>query len=208
MRTISDSEAFMLLATSNEQSDMTPLEWGMHALNYQGKLKEYAAIVGKAESSLSESKKAAEVLQYFTEKIRPGEFSQNNKIRPGEFMDKTKHLYEISKTERDLWLLLCEWLMSGENGKREVADIVDEVKQLKSDHAFLQPYEKVVSRYLENRSIDGKSVKMLGDLVDSTIKAIYQRRDEHPESTVDFDGYIEQFYHWLKDNSGGASGAL
>jgi hypothetical protein len=106
-----------------------------------------AAIVGKAESSLSESKKAAEVMSYYFEKIRPGEFSQNNKIRPGEFMDKTKHLYEISKTERDLWLLLCEWLMSGENGKREVADIVDEVKQLKSDHAFLQPYEKVVSRY-------------------------------------------------------------
>jgi ParB/RepB/Spo0J family partition protein len=205
VRTISDSEAFMLLATSNEQSDMTPLEWGMHALNYQGKLKEYAAIVGKAESSLSESRKAAEVLQYFTEKIRTCEFPQNSKIRTCEFLDKTRHLYEISKADKSVWILLCDWLLSGEHGQREVIDIVDEVKQLKSDHAFLQPYEKVVSRYLENRSIDGKSVKMLGDLVDSTVKAIYQRRDEHPESTVDFDGYVEAFYYWLKDNNGGDS---
>jgi ParB/RepB/Spo0J family partition protein len=87
VRTISDSEAFMLLATSNEQSDMTPLEWGMHALNYQGKLKEYAVIVGKAESSMYENRKAAEVLQYFNEKTRTCEFPQNSKTRTCEFLD-------------------------------------------------------------------------------------------------------------------------
>lgn len=205
VREIADSEAFMLLATSNEQSDMTPLEWGMHALNYQGKLKEYAAIVGKAESSLSESRKAADVLHHILQQIRPVEFSHLQQIRPVEFLDKTQHLYEVSKADKSIWPLLCGWMISGEHGKREVADIVEEVKQLKSDHAFLQPYEKVVSRYLENRSIDSKTVKMLGDLADSTIKAIYQRRDEHPESTVDFDAYVEDFYFWLKDNSGGDS---
>lgn len=205
VRTISDGEAFMLLATSNEQSDMTPLEWGMHALNYQGKLKEYAAIVGKAESSLSESRKAAEVLHHFTEKIHAREFSVSREIHAREFLDKTKHLCEIGKAHQCVWCILCEWLLSSEHGHREVIDVVDEVKQLKSDHAFLQPYEKVVSRYLENRSIDGKTVKMLGDLADSTIKAIYQRRDEHPESTVDFDAYAKDFHFWLNDNSGGDS---
>jgi hypothetical protein len=83
----------------------------MHALNYQGKLKEYAAIVGKAESSLSESRKAAEVLQYFTEKIRTCEFPQNSKIRTCEFLDKTRHLYEISKADKSVWILLCDWLL-------------------------------------------------------------------------------------------------
>ena len=57
-------------------------------LNYQGKLKEYAAIVGKAESSMYENRKAAEVLRHFTEKIRTCEFPQNAKIRTCEFLGK------------------------------------------------------------------------------------------------------------------------
>ncbi len=205
VRDIADSEAFMLLATSNEQSDMTPLEWGMHALSYQGKLKEYAAIVGKGESRLSEYRKAAEVMNYYVQIIPALELSEKRKIPALEFLNKTVHLYEISKADKSVWVLLCNWLLSGDHGQREVADIVEEVKQLKSEQPFLQPYEKVVSSYLESRNIDGKTVKMLGDLADGTIKAIYQRRDDHPESTVDFDSYVEDFYFWLKDNSGGDS---
>jgi ParB/RepB/Spo0J family partition protein len=85
VRTISDSEAFMLLATSNEQSDMTPLEWGMHALNYQGKLKEYAAIVGKDAASVTKYKKSAEVLRSYLEKISTLKFDEIVKISTLKF---------------------------------------------------------------------------------------------------------------------------
>jgi hypothetical protein len=64
-------------------------------LNYQGKLKEYAAIVGKAESSMYENRKAAEVLRHFNEKTRTFEISAEGKTRTFEFLDKppTRELF-------------------------------------------------------------------------------------------------------------------
>ena len=52
---------------------------------YKGKLNEYAAIVGKAPSSLAEHRKAAEVAHYYSEEIRTSEFDDFLKIRTSEF---------------------------------------------------------------------------------------------------------------------------
>lgn len=68
---IDDDQAFMLLATDNNQGELSPLEIGIHALNYVGKatggrgktggLSEYARAVGKWKRTISEYLSAAKV---------------------------------------------------------------------------------------------------------------------------------------------------
>ena len=86
---------------------------------------------------------AAEVLQHFIEKTRPGEFSQNartrpgeffqnNRIRPGEFLDKTKHLYAISKSDQSIWhgllVITNSWCSKGNSTWRGGGMKSDEYK--------------------------------------------------------------------------------
>lgn len=73
---ISDDEAYMLLATSNNQGELSPLEIGIHIFHYEpkrlpaekgagnkGGLAAYARRIGKAKSTISEYRNAAEVIE-------------------------------------------------------------------------------------------------------------------------------------------------
>jgi len=45
------------------------------------------------------------VLRHFNEKTRTFEISAEGKTRTFEFLDKTSHLYAISKSDQSIWML-------------------------------------------------------------------------------------------------------
>ena len=74
-----DDEAYMALATSNNQGELAPLEIGLHALRvgkgtkWSGpKGKDYAKLIGKAASTVSEYKAGAEVFEAVAGEIKFG----------------------------------------------------------------------------------------------------------------------------------------
>jgi phage N-6-adenine-methyltransferase len=72
-----DDEAYMALATSNNQGEISPLEIGLHALHrgkgnkWSGpKGKKYAELVGRDETDISKAKAAAQVYEAVPEEIK------------------------------------------------------------------------------------------------------------------------------------------
>lgn len=73
-----DDEAYMVLATSNSQDEMSPLEYGLHALHFaekgkcgagrgnEGGISEYARTIGKARQNVATARDASEY-QYISE---------------------------------------------------------------------------------------------------------------------------------------------
>ncbi len=99
---LDDRAAFMELATSNNQGELSPLEIGLHALKAvplarggkgkKGGLSEYAERIGKAPSTVSEYRSAGEVL-----------FSLNPSVDRKVFLDKAQHLAAIHSLPRECW---------------------------------------------------------------------------------------------------------
>ena len=72
-----DDEAYMALATSNNQGEISPLEIGLHALRcgkgdkWSGpRGKRYAELVGRDESDISKAKAAANVYEFCPQEIK------------------------------------------------------------------------------------------------------------------------------------------
>ena len=105
---LDDESAYMLLATSNNQGELSPLEIGLHALRNvylskggrgkKGGLSEYAEKVGKSNQYIGQVKAAAEVLT--TLEKPPSQL--------GGFLDKAQHLAAIHKLPRACWASCAE----------------------------------------------------------------------------------------------------
>jgi len=74
---MNDDEAYMALATSNNQGEISPLEIGLHALHrgkgdkWSGpKGKRYAQLVGRHEKEISYAKAAAQVYESVTDDVK------------------------------------------------------------------------------------------------------------------------------------------
>jgi len=96
VKDMTDEDAYMQLVLSNAQGELSPLEIGIHVLGAvenatggagkTGGLSEYARLVGKGQSYITQVRQAAEV--YGTVKTH---YSGNM------FQDKAKHLAAIHK---------------------------------------------------------------------------------------------------------------
>jgi phage N-6-adenine-methyltransferase len=108
---LDDDDAFMLLVTENSQGELSPLEYGMHALqavdNRRGKkgggLQKYAALIGKSAPYVTQLRQAAEVASV-------NELSQLN-----SFLDKTQHLSAVHRAPEEVWPALCEVMVEEES---------------------------------------------------------------------------------------------
>src|SRR5262249_52970570 len=63
VRNYNDQEAYMVLVTSNDQSELSALERGLHALHSRMEVKAYAASVGRAHQTVYDEVYAAEVAE-------------------------------------------------------------------------------------------------------------------------------------------------
>lgn len=126
---LSDEEAFMQLVLSNAQSELSPLEIGVHALRYvtlgvngwaggRG-LTEYADRLGKNKGYISHLRQAAEVFDVVVE------LSQRNSL-----IDKAQHLSFIHASPSDSWPLLVQHLISDEWSVDDTKKVVARVKDL------------------------------------------------------------------------------
>jgi hypothetical protein len=104
VRELDDDAAYMLLATSNAQSELTALERGLHALHatekgkWQDSVLSYAKSVGRPERSVRNEVHAAEVLDTV-----PGEFAD-----VGELSARFSQLVEIHAAPQWLWPALVK----------------------------------------------------------------------------------------------------
>jgi predicted outer membrane protein len=106
---LDDEAAYMALATSNNQGELSPLEIGIHALHYiepeeggrgkKGGVRDYARQVGKDERYLRQLRDAAQVAE--TAELTP------------QFSDKAQHLAAAHKLPQSLWPVACEGQRSG-----------------------------------------------------------------------------------------------
>ena len=117
VRDLDDDAAYMLLATSNAQGELSPLERGMHALNSGMDVKGYAASVGRARTSVQHEVYAAAVATAVPH------------VGHGEITDKTRHLDEIHAAPSWLWpALVAAMLAKGwnvETTRAQVARLKD-----------------------------------------------------------------------------------
>lgn len=102
VRVMDDDTAYMALATSNSQGELSPLEIGLHALGLDmdkrgkgaagGGLKGYAELIGKSASKISEYRQAAKVAS-----------SINSLEGINGLLDKAPHLSAIHALSPACW---------------------------------------------------------------------------------------------------------
>jgi hypothetical protein len=118
VRDLDDDAAYMLLATSNAQGELSPLERGMHALGSGGDLRSYAKASGreKEERSVYAEAAAARVAQAVA-------------VNCDEFKGRFQHLVEIHSAPRWLWPALASAMLakpwSVEQTRAQVARLKD-----------------------------------------------------------------------------------
>jgi ParB-like chromosome segregation protein Spo0J len=111
VKEVSDEKALILLVLSNAQSELSPLEIGIHALKAiglgehgrgkEGGLSEYAQQIGKSQQYVSQVRQAAEVLK-----------AVKTTSQLVVLLYKSQHLAAIHKAPEDTWALLVEHLLS------------------------------------------------------------------------------------------------
>jgi phage N-6-adenine-methyltransferase len=155
VREMDDAEAMTRLVTSNEQSDMSPLEIGLHALHAvpkeaggrgkKGGLREYAAAIGRAESGVRDSRKAAEV---YTAIRADSESARTS----AQYLDRTYHLAEVHAAPPALWPVLARHCLGWSVAETKAA--VARVGQFTEDPVWgpcgYLPLAALVARHLEN----------------------------------------------------------
>jgi hypothetical protein len=128
----SDAKAYMLLVTSNNQGELTPLEIGLHALRavpkakggkgQKGGLSEYAKAVGKQQGNVLNYRQAAEVFQ----EVKP--ICQHMGL-----LDKAEHLAAIHKASKKAWLVIVQALLGSKTKDKPNGWTVAETKEIITD---------------------------------------------------------------------------
>ena len=135
-----DDTAFYELVRSNSQGELSPLEIGLHALDYvkldkrglgaEGKgLKGYAEGVGYKPSSVTEYRNAANVYRTFINSdVRTNELSINSDAE--SLLSKASHLSAIHKADQSCWYIITTMML--EKGWT----VADTAKAIKSAQEF------------------------------------------------------------------------
>lgn len=136
VREYTDEEAYMALATSNSQGELSPLEIGIHALHYvptetggrgkKGGLSAYAARVGKQRQNISDYRSAAEVF----EAVKPAH-------QYAGLQDKAKHLATIHALPEPCWSEAVAIMVDKGWSAKDTAERVKTAKQATTNKQIL-----------------------------------------------------------------------
>ncbi|MFW6145328.1 MAG: Spo0J and IME4 domain-containing protein [bacterium] len=175
---LDEDQAYMLLATDNNQGELSPLEIGMHALNYvpkaaggrgqKGGLSEYAGKLGKAKGAITEYKNAAEVLS---------NCSLERTVY--DLLDKAKHLSAIHSLPESCWQEAVDFMLKkGWSAK-------DTQKQIKAAK------EGTTNKQIINIFTGKTTIRELN--------RIKELKDKISES-LQYDDTKEQWIAWFEEN--------
>lgn len=119
VRDMDDEAAYMALATSNSQGELSPLERGLHALaadGGHGDTKRYAELLGRPRSSIQKEKQAAKV-------------AKSSTLNFVKLMDKTWQLSEIHALPEETWPLVVDRMLMAGWSAKETADQVKTLRE-------------------------------------------------------------------------------
>jgi DNA modification methylase len=197
-----DDEAYMALATSNNQGELAPLEIGLHALERVGKatagrgkkggLADYARKLGKGAPYLSQLVAAAEVAKSFTQ--------------VNDLLDKSKHLYAIHSADASLWPVIVPHMLKDWT----VADTehwVGKVKEFSEPEGCSHwlPLAATVERFLDTKEFSAQTVRKLGEERNAIMDVIDENRDAIEAAGQSPEAWMHEVERWLVENMGGKS---
>jgi ParB/RepB/Spo0J family partition protein len=202
---MNDDEAYMALATSNNQGELAQLEYGLHAVdlpeasrgkgNKGSKRLEYAASIGKSKSYVSQAVGAAKVANAVKK------FSPLNIL-----MAKAQHLYAIHAADHLLWPVIVPHMLNAWS----VADTehwVGKAKEFSEPEGCSHwlPLAAIVERFLETKEFSAQTVRKLAQERNAIMDVIHENREVIEESGQIAAGWMDEVERWLVANMGGKS---
>lgn len=201
-----DDEAYMALATSNNQGELAQLEYGLHAVDiapkkggkgHKGSERlDYAGSIGKSKSYVSQAVGAAKVAKAVKE------FTPVNTL-----IDKAKHLYAIHAADPSLWPVIVPHMLKGWT----VADTEHWVGKVNEfdipEHcSSWLPLVGVVEHFLTSKEFSPTTVQQLVAKRDAIFKLIEDSREKIEEAGLSVDYYVTKAEDWLVSASNAAPG--
>ncbi len=192
---VGDDEALLMLATSNHQSELDPIEVGMHALRTipEGReepgnsmsISEYARQVGLSVSRVWECRQAAIVATLV---------SLASGLRKETLLGRCSALTEVARAGRDWWPDLVQWIIRENVPGVKVREAVARLKDfhVEAQHEQWLPPDEVARRILDDRRFTSRHVTQLQEKVTSLRESILGR----PEAVAELDT-------WLTAHKGG-----
>jgi ParB/RepB/Spo0J family partition protein len=134
VKNLDDEEAYMLLVTSNNQSELSPLEIGLHALHLdearggrgkRGGLSAYAGLIDKKRGTIADYRNAAQVAEKAPNLLN-------------ELSDKTSQLAIIHKLPEAIWefavkrLVKYDWNVTETKSRIAQAATIEDIEAMKA----------------------------------------------------------------------------
>lgn len=203
-----DEEAYMALATSNNQGELSPLEIGLHALECVGKgkagrgkkggLADYARSIGKDAGNVTRYRQGAEVFQAV----------RNHCNDTTIFRDRAQHLHAIhAEGRRELWLPLVSALLSSGWSVADTEHWVSKVNEFAEPEGCSHwlPLAAVVERFLATKEFSPQTVRQLAAERSAILDIIYSNEEKIEQAGQSAEALEIEVDRWLADNSGGKS---
>jgi DNA modification methylase/ParB-like chromosome segregation protein Spo0J len=200
-----DDEAYMALATSNNQGELAQLEYGLHAAELPAepghkskrgsKRLEYAASIGKSKSYVSQAVGAAMVAK-----------SVNQFTPVNQLLEKSKHLYAIHAADPSLWPVIVPHMLKDWT----VADTehwVGKVKEFSEPEGCSHwlPLAATVERFLDTKEFSAQTVRKLGEERNAIMDVIHGNYDAIEAAGQSPEAWVDEVERWLVGNMGGQS---
>ena len=172
---LDEENAYMLLATDNNQGELSPLEIGKHALNYvpkatggrgqKGGLSEYAGKLGKNHKTIREYKSAAEV-------------AQNLGVNPQVLLNKAQHLSAIHSLPESCWQEAVNTVLKKDWSAKETQEQVKTAQKGETD-------KQVIGLFTGKTSL--KQLQIIKDL------------KEKVSNSLEYEDLKEDWIKWFEE---------
>ena len=189
VREMDDEAAFYELLLSNAQSELSPLERGLHALEATEKGKHGKSIAAYAEQ-IGRSRQTIQ-MEIMAARVAAQVASQ---LAVSELVTKCTNLSEVHAAPSHCWLALVKRLLEGSWGVEDVKREVTVIRQLKPP----RHYESLFSlEKLQELRAQGEETE---ELIQGLVRTIERVLSDLRDGQFQAETYEEAFMKWLLEN--------
>ena len=121
VREMDDEDAYMALATSNSQGELSPLEKGLHFNDSGRGVREYAADTARSPASVTFESQAARVFTHV---------NTSRTFDASDALDKNRHLAAIHSLPKDHWASMVDLMLEHSWSVKDTQAAVERVKSV------------------------------------------------------------------------------
>lgn len=190
-----DETAFYELIRNNNQGELSPLEIGLHALEYveayqEGGIRKYSQGVGLSEARISRYRQAAKVFR----KVIEIEIIENSNVHDAEaLLSKAHHLEEIHSAPPACWRVLAKLMLAKGWTIQEARKAVKRANEYQISQGWeslFLPLPDVVHRGLDTAEFSPTTIKRI-------IEAVEMAESRLLTYKIDHLAYLCEFRNWL-----------